>query len=114
MNDDLKGIRVRASRQHEWVGGICIWVGDFSGSRRMVGTNVIMKTVEEGEMSSPTMSISMTAAQELMDSLWECGLRPSEGSGSAGALLATQRHLDDMRRIVFKVANGKALPGVRP
>jgi len=37
-----------------------------------------------------------------MDSLWDCGLRPSEGTGSAGALSATQKHLDDMRKIVFK------------
>jgi hypothetical protein len=31
-----------------------------------------------------------------------CGLRPSEGTGSAGALAATERHLKDMQRLVFK------------
>lgn len=41
-------------------------------------------------------------AQTLMDELWNCGLRPTEGTGSAGALKATERHLDDMRRLVFK------------
>ena len=38
----------------------------------------------------------------LMDDLWQCGLRPSEGTGSAGALAATQKHLDDMRKLVFQ------------
>jgi hypothetical protein len=33
--------------------------------------------------------------------LWNCGLRPTEGSGSAGSLAATQRHLDDMRTVAF-------------
>lgn len=43
------------------------------------------------------MSMSMGMAQELMDSLWQAGLRPSEGTGSAGALKATQDHLKDLR-----------------
>jgi hypothetical protein len=29
-----------------------------------------------------------------------CGIRTSEGSGSAGSLAATERHLADMRAIV--------------
>jgi hypothetical protein len=41
-------------------------------------------------------------AQTLMDDLWRAGLRPTEGAGSAGALAATQRHLEDMRTLVFK------------
>lgn len=48
-------------------------------------------------------------AQRLMDALWDAGLRPSEGSGSAGALLATQNHLNDMRALVFK-AQGLEVP----
>jgi hypothetical protein len=36
-----------------------------------------------------------------MDDLWEAGIRPTEGTGSAGALKATQDHLTDMRKIVF-------------
>lgn len=37
----------------------------------------------------------------LIDDLWTAGLRPTEGAGSAGALAATQRHLQDMRALVF-------------
>lgn len=38
-------------------------------------------------------------AQQLVDALWQCGLRPSEGSGSAGALKATENHLKDMQEL---------------
>lgn len=55
-----------------------------------------------GEYITPALVLPLETAQQLMDQLWECGLRPSEGSGSAGALAATQRHLDDMRALVFK------------
>ena len=51
----------------------------------------------------PAIRLDDTAAQMLMDQLWKCGLRPSEGSGSAGALAATQKHLEDMRQITFNM-----------
>jgi hypothetical protein len=43
--------------------------------------------------------LPLETAQELMDGLWQCGLRPSEGSGSAGALRATENHLKDMQEL---------------
>ncbi len=62
---------------------------------------------EEREMyeadNEPYLEIPKHAAQKLIDDLWDCGLRPSEGSGSAGQLAATQRHLEDMRKLVSKV-----------
>lgn len=48
-----------------------------------------------------SISLSIPEAQSLMDQLWDCGLRPTEGTGSAGALAATQKHLDDMRALAF-------------
>lgn len=57
--------------------------------------------VVEGAEAPATQSLDLAGAQELIDSLWQCGLRPSEGSGSAGALAATERHLADMRQIAF-------------
>jgi len=50
----------------------------------------------------PTMRLPDESAQQLMDGLWNAGLRPKEGSGSAGALAATQKHLEDFRALVFK------------
>ena len=57
------------------------------------------KLREGQEIAGPTTEIGVTAAQELMDDLWQCGIRPSEGTGSAGQLAATQRHLEDMQGI---------------
>lgn len=58
--------------------------------------------VAPGEIIPETCEIGFDAAQRLMDDLWSCGLRPTEGAGSAGALAATQKHLDDMRKLVFE------------
>lgn len=50
----------------------------------------------------PTLTLRNEAAQQLIDELWRAGLRPTEGTGSAGALAAVERHLEDMRSLVFK------------
>jgi hypothetical protein len=57
--------------------------------------------VPEETLIRPVVSMNAAHAQELMDSLWEAGLRPTEGTGSAGAMAAVQEHLKDMRRLVF-------------
>ena len=66
------------------------------------GESVSMKTHEvDGMVHEPTFSLLPQQAQLLMDDLWNCGLRPTEGVGSVGQLKATQNHLADMRRLVF-------------
>ena len=57
--------------------------------------------VDEGAVVDPFMVMPLETAQLLMDELWGCGLRPSEGTGSAGSLAATERHLKDMKTIAF-------------
>lgn len=52
--------------------------------------------------SEPISIINNSQAQELIDSLWVCGIRPMEGEGSAGSMSAVQKHLSDMRKIVEK------------
>jgi hypothetical protein len=53
------------------------------------------------EQPDGLITLLASQAQELMDDLWRCGLRPTEGRGSAGALAATQNHLADMRAIAM-------------
>lgn len=55
----------------------------------------------EGSFSEPFMRLRIDDAQRLMDELWHCGVRPSEGTGSAGSLKATENHLADMKWIAF-------------
>ena len=57
---------------------------------------------EDGKRLPEAVTLMNHEAQVLMDSLWECGLRPSQGAGSAGAMDATQKHLEDMRLIAFR------------
>lgn len=66
-----------------------------------VATNITFEKRAPGQLVTPLMSLQMNDAQRLMDVLWDCGLRPSEGSGSAGSLAATEKHLADMRRLAF-------------
>ena len=49
----------------------------------------------------PFVCITYDEAQRLVDELWQCGVRPSEGTGSSGSLAATERHLADMRKVAF-------------
>ena len=51
--------------------------------------------------NDPMCTIDDQQAQSLMNSLWECGIRPVQGAGSAGQLTAVQYHLEDMRKLVF-------------
>lgn len=90
-----------------WRGGVEIWIGATpvpSTDKIAVVDKIIWK--EQGhsdpDSDSAPLTLSYQAAQRLMDDLWNCGLRPSEGSGSAGALKATQGHLEDMRKLVFE------------
>jgi len=49
----------------------------------------------------PITRISRNEAQELLDSLWHCGLRPTDAGESTGELAATKKHLEDIRNIAF-------------
>ena len=41
-------------------------------------------------------------AQNLMDSLWDAGIRPTQAKGSAGQLTAVNEHLKDMRQAFWE------------
>ena len=73
----------------------------FIRSGKSYADPLVFRELDEGAMMRPTLKIEYEDGQSLIDSLWTCGLRPSEGSGSAGSLKATERHLEDMRNLVF-------------
>jgi len=78
-----------------------IQVGDDYRRVREIAAPVYGTSLpNDGTTPEPSMQLSPEAAQQLMDQLWQAGLRPTEGTGSAGSLAATQKHLDDMRAIV--------------
>lgn len=82
---------------------IDIWLYDPTvGVNGAVGQTIVMNRLEiQGQYAPPTLQLPQRTAQQLIDELWFCGLRPTEGSGSAGSLAATERHLSDMRAMAF-------------
>jgi len=72
-------------------------------SGKSVADQIVFSEANEGIHHEPTLRLKYGEAQNIMDELWSCGLRPTEGSGSAGSLKATENHLSDMRKIAFEV-----------
>ena len=92
-----KPIEIRATAA-PWWRGVELLIRQGSAC----GVNVVMEEAEDCVMVEPTVRISDAEAQTLMDDLWRCGLRPTEGAGSAGAMRAVEKHVDDLRKIAFK------------
>ena len=85
---------------------VYIFAKDSQNGDKFTAEPLVMRRVEIGEASRPTFRLAgKDQAQQLMDDLWRCGLRPTEGSGSAGSLAATERHLADMTRIAGAALN---------
>jgi len=75
---------------------------DDRGRRRAVSRAIEAEEVDEGTAVGPTAILEQEAAQVLLDDLWRAGLRPSDEVSTTGQLRATQYHLEDMRRLVFR------------
>jgi hypothetical protein len=89
------------ARYAPWSQAVELFLFDRSGDQRRP-IQFQATVISESISSEPSISLSEITAQRLMDQLWNCGFRPTEGTGSAGALAATQQHLADLRKIVFK------------
>jgi hypothetical protein len=85
-----------------WSDGVELAVFDRRDFGMTVAEPLTMRPINDGEfIGEPTLRMTNAEAQMLTDELWRCGWRPSEGSGSAGSLAATERHLKDMQRIAM-------------
>jgi hypothetical protein len=83
------------------------WGVDFAYVRQI--GNVVqyaepltIKTAPEGGAIAPCFELDEMSVQQLFDDLWRIGYRPKCGEGSEGHLGATNRHLEDMRKLVFE------------
>lgn len=92
-------LKLRARKEGDF-GRDHICIALFSEDRKIAG-EVVIKPIPDHGLISPLVRITVHEAQVFMDDLWECGIRPTEGSGSAGAMRATEKHLEDMRKIAF-------------
>ena len=81
---------------------IHVFVRDKRGSTLAFPQQIVWETVtSEVHFPEPLFKLDHEEVQSLMDALWDCGIRPSEGMGSAGQLAAVQNHLKDMQKIAF-------------
>lgn len=97
---------LRCQRQ-PWRDGVDVAVLEYrfgdGPTTTWLGAPPVMGAIHEGEaIFEPTLTLTVQQAQQLMDELWSCGLRPTQGSGSAGSLAATERHLKDLQDILRK------------
>jgi hypothetical protein len=108
---NIEGLKIKVGKDLGWGNGVSINMGhpDQYGNM-MIAQPVVFKTHPPGaSIPIPMLRLQGEEAQLLMDELWNVGVRPSEGSGSAGQLAATQKHLDDMREMAFR-AQGWSRP----
>ena len=85
--------------------------GEDGGEVVAIAQPMTLKTVSEDELCiemPETMRLRPDEAQQFMDELWRIGIRPTNGTGSTGQIEAMQRHLDDMRTLVFRDATAAA------
>jgi len=99
------------ARREDWNDGIALFLRENTqGMGLVVAHPIEMRQHREDTVYDPFIRLKIQEAQQLMDELWQCGLRPSEGTGSAGSLRATENHLTDMRLIVMSQLNIKEKP----
>jgi hypothetical protein len=85
-----------------WSACLQVLISESQGGRIFVAEPLTFRPLELAESVEPQFELNDSEAQSLMDQLWQCGIRPTEGTGSAGAMAATQAHLADLRRLIFE------------
>ena len=101
----MQKVKVYAQRSFMRSRDISLYIDDDSRRglpcRRL--KSVEFEDVEAFEDDGPPLlDMSPESAQQLLDQLWNLGLRPSSEDGNVGMLKATQDHLKDMRAIAFE------------
>ncbi len=89
--------------QRPYFKGIDIYIVKHFPDEATLGTLTTLnfEKVPEGHVPPPTpLNINFRQAQELMNGLWNLGIRPNEGLLPSHQ--ATEKHLNDMRKIVGK------------
>jgi hypothetical protein len=108
MNTHGQKIEVYCQRD-AWFRGVRFWLKQTNWSPDRITRALALPLTfkeqtpeDESVMQPEAFRLGDEQAQAFMDELWRVGFRPTEGSGSAGSLAATERHLNDMRALVFK------------
>lgn len=86
--------------------GISLFITDDSlvpQNEIAVATNITFEVIQSHHVPQPLTTLELNEAQELMDELWNCGIRPTDGAGSAGAMQRAENHIKDLQKITYKL-----------
>lgn len=99
-------MRVFKSNCPLWDDSIWLLIGEAGHDGKLTAYVSSMTLTERKQpyelIHDPSMRLDAREAKNLMDALWSVGVRPSSGEGNTGQLGAMEKHLEDMRRLVFK------------
>lgn len=93
--------QIRAKAE-PWMGGVAIAAFGRLNNGDTKAATIKWETIAPNAEMRPLLMINHTHAQVLMDDLWNAGIRPTDGAGTAGAMRAAERHIADLRQIAFK------------
>lgn len=71
------------------------------GKTEVLRSGGMVETIDTGVKPEPTLELFPETLQALANALAEVGIKPQEGY-LEGKLEATEKHLEDMRTLVFK------------
>ena len=80
--------------------GVSLYAFNESRSEHLT-TVLTVNQREQGAYVEPTLHLSCTEAQQLLNELWAVGYRPRDGAGTLAHVEAQKAHLEDMRKLVF-------------
>lgn len=88
-----------------WNDDYAFFLGRAEGGRRSIARDFTFEDVNVGINPEPSFALDHDMAQQLVNQLWDAGIRPSQGKQSEGVTAAQGRHLEDMRAITFAKLN---------
>ena len=97
MNERLK---FHVYRSPQWL-GYAVYMKTNGG----IVTNLsitVDNSEPDGLYQSPPLVLAEEDAQNLLQELWNAGIRPNNGEGTTAQVAALKSHLEDMRSLVFK------------
>ncbi len=96
-------LEARAERSY-WTDTINIYLRARSGNRKLVVTDLVLTELDPDEpVELQPLKFEKETAQRFMDELWNCGLRPSEGTGSAGAMRQAEDHIVTLKKEIDRL-----------
>jgi len=86
--------------------GYKVYLRDKNSGKYIKLVLEIDQEYEDGMYREPSIILTQSETQNIMNELWKCGIRPHDGNGSSANVDAIKYHLEDMRKLVFGESHG--------